>query len=209
MAVIALPASPPFVRTSWVPPAQNQVNRSGWTGKRKVVRLPTSKGWRVSVSVMAISREVDAWPWKAFFAASEGEANTFLMPYCRGQYVVPGTGAAVTVEAVQPADVGVQGAGSVKVGGLNVNGGLFAGQALDVLLPSGDRQLFILTSALVGDAQGKAIATFGGGLRETPAAGAAVELRDPVCVMALVGNNTPIPSDEGVYNFAFDAEEVW
>lgn len=207
MALIIMPANVPFVRKTWVPPAKNQVNRSGWTGKRKVVRLPGAALWSVSAAVMPISREVDAWPWLAFFTALEGEANSFLMPYCVGQYRRPGTGANPTVSGVQTGGAGGQGAQTLYIENLGVGGGLHAGQVMTLLYPSGNRQLVLLTQNLIGDGTGRGMATFRGAMRETPAAGAAVEFVNPVCQMALTDDAIPLPNDEGVYNFAFDATE--
>lgn len=200
MALITMPAGAVFPRTDWTPPAQNQVNRSGWTGGRKVVRLPGAPRWRVSAALKQISREVDAWPWKRFFTALEGEGNTFLMPfYCNPD--APAATALVRAGAVK-------GNETLPLSGLPVGLVLHGGQAISVVHPTGRHQLLMLTDDLVGAGDGTGTAQVRAALREAPVVGAVVQLRDPVCQMALTAN-VPLPRDEGVYNFAFDAEEAF
>lgn len=199
MALLTMPVGALFTRRAWVPPAQNQVNRSGWTGARKVLRLPGASIWRVSATVFPMTREADTWPWKAFFTALEGEANTFLMPYACKQV----TAANPVVREAE------QGESTAIVGGMPVSRRyLHGGRALTFLHPSGRRQLVLLTQDLVADALGNGTATFRAPLRETPEVGAAVEAREPVCEMAM----TAAPGwgeDEGKYTLSFDAEEAF
>lgn len=201
MAVLAIPANAEFTRRAWRPPAKNQVNRSGWTGARSVVRLPGAALWAVSAACKPLTREVDTWPWTAFLAALEGNANHFLMPYKCGQTAAPNPVAGAG---------GEQGSDQAPVAGM-VPGGLYlhGGQGLTWLLPSGSRQLVLLTHDLVADGAGNGLARFRGALREAPAAGAAIEARDPVCEMAMVNNDIGWDDDEGVFKVAFDAEEAF
>lgn len=202
MALVIMPPNAVFTRAQWVPPAQNQVNRSGWTGGRKVVRLPGAPRWRVSAALKPISREIDAWPWIAFFTALEGSANSFLMPWRACQPVA-------NDPTVGPAG-GAAGAETAELQGMPPNATfMYAGMGLTFTLPTGAQQLVVLKSNLVADANGRGIATFRAALRKPVAQGAAVAARFPVCQMALPSNDIPLPSDEGVYNIAFDAEEVF
>jgi len=206
MANIPLPTNLPFTRLRWVPPAQNQVNRSEWTGARKVVRLPGAGRWRCSAAVLQTTRHSIAREWIAFFTALEGQANTFLLPFSQGgQYTQAGTGATPQVAAGA-----VQGAETIPLQGLGASGvRLFAGQAMSFVQPDGNTQLVVLTQNLVADGSGNGTATFRAALRGAPAAGTAVELVNPVGQMALTTDLVPIPSDEGVYDFAFDCEEAF
>jgi hypothetical protein len=201
MAVLTMPANAEFTRRAWTPPARNQVNRSGWTGARSVVRMPGAAIWRVSVACKPLTREADTWPWTAFLAALEGTANHFLMPYKCGQ-----TAAANPVAGAG----GQQGSDQAPIAGMPA-GGLYlrGGQAMTFLLPSGSRQLVLLTHDLVADGAGTGLAKFRGALREAPAAAAAIEARNPVCEMTMVTNDTGWDDDEGVFKVAFDAEEAF
>lgn len=201
MAVVQMPAGAVFTKRAWTPPAQNQVNKSGWTGARKVLRLPGAGVWKVTASVKPISREVDAWPWKAFLSVLEGQANTFLMPFACKQTAAANP--VVVASAFQGATT------NVLLGGMPPGLFLRGGRALTFLLPSGKRQLVLLTQDLVAGNDGEAYAAFRGALRETVAAGVAVEARDPVCEMAMMNADVPWDENEGVYTVAFDAEEAF
>lgn len=203
MALVTLPAPAVFTRNVWTPPAQNQVNRSAWTGARKVVRLPGTPRWRVSAALKTITREIDAWPWIGFFTALEGEANTFLMPWRECQVV-----------GVETVTVGVggalAGAQQAPIAGMPVAAPfLRTGQALTFLFAGGGRQLVVLTQDLVADVAGTGTAHFRAALRKSVAAGVVVKARYPDGEMAMVGGPVPLPNDEGAYNFAFDAEEAF
>lgn len=201
MAVVTLPANPVFVRRSWTPPAQNQVNKSGWTGARKVVRLPGAGVWKVSASILPISRERDSWPWKAFFTVLEGDANTFLMPFACSQ---------TTAANPQVGNGAEQGDDTCPLVGLPPSAlFLHGGRSLTFLLPSGRRQLVLLTQDIIANSGGAGLARFRAALRETPTPGAVVEARDTVCEMAMVSSSNPWDEDEGVYKFAWDAEEAF
>lgn len=201
MARVQMPPDPVFTRRAWITPAQNQVNRSGWTGGRKVSRLPGAGIWRVSATLKSMSREAETWPWKAFFAALEGEANTFLMPYACKQTAAPNP----------VVRIATQGQTTAELGGMPVSKPyLPAGRALTFIHPSGRRQLVLLTKDLIADALGTGIATFRGALRETSPAGAPVEARDPVCEVALPQGAPPgWEENEGVTTLTFDAEEAF
>lgn len=210
MAVVQMPAGAVFTKRAWTPPAQNQVNKSGWTGARKVLRLPGAGVWKVTAAIKPISREVDAWPWQAFLAVLEGEANTFYMPACDGdQWRAPGTPANAAFLNSGFPNVGVQGATQMHLGGLGAPGlKMYGGQKITVFAPDGTAQMLLLTQNLVADGQGLALATFRGALRRQPTDGSQVRLARPVCEMAMVGNPA-LDENEGVYTLGFDAEEAF
>jgi hypothetical protein len=202
MAVVSLPVGAVFTRRAWIPPSKNQVNRSGWTGARTVLRLPGAGLWRGSFAVKQMSRERETWPWKAFLAVLEGEANTFLMPF---EDCAQTSAANPTVYSGA-----TQGGTTVTLAGmppsaLYLNGG----RALSFTDPSGKRQLVLLANDLVADSAGRGVATFRGALREAPTVGATVEARRPVCEMALTSGDVGWDKDQGVYSVAFDAEEAF
>lgn len=126
--------------------------------------------------------------------------------YARGSLTAPALTAFVRIRY----DVGAFGSGYLGVTGLRVsllptkaavNGAgqsgqalaltglgrgirnLRAGQLLTVPLPGGDEQLIALTEDLVGDSSGNGTAALGSPMRQSPAAGAVVELDRPWALM--------------------------
>jgi hypothetical protein len=200
MAVVAMPANPVWRKRAWIPPSRNQVNESAWTGARQVLRLPGAALWRVSAAHVPLTREIQTWPWKAFLTVLEGQANTFLMPYACSQ-----TG--VANPRVQAA---VQGEGRATLAGFPASRFILnGGRAMTFLHPSGRRQMVLLTNDLTSDAAGVAVARFRGVLREAPAVTSVVEIRNPVCEMAMVNGDVGWDEEEGVYSIAFDAREAF
>lgn len=203
MSIITFPTVQFWIKRDWTPPANNRVNQSEWTKGRKVVRLPGAALWRVSAMHRPITNERDTWPWKAFFAAVEGEAHHFYMPYACNQVAAGsrtiGSGGAA------------QGAVTAPIAGMTANATpfLYAGQALTITLPSGARQLVILTANLNSSSGGTGIATFRAGLRETVSAGATVEARNPYCEMAMASPNPGWTEQSGIFQIAFDAVEAF
>lgn len=207
MALVLMPSDAVFVRTQWVPPAQNQINTSGWTGARQVLRAPGVGRWRVSAALKPIAREIDVFAWRAFCTAVEGQANTFLMPYCKNQYRAPGMGSNPVVKTGQG---DLSGNETMVIAGLGAAGTkMYAGQVITVTLPSGKKQMLMLKAHLIAASNGEATATFRAALRESPAGNSAVETLNPVAEMAMTDDAVPIPQDNGVYNLAFEAAEVW
>lgn len=207
MAVLTVPVGAKFTKRAWVPPSRTQVNRSGWTGARKALRLPGAGLWRVSAAVRTMTREIEVYPWRAFLLALEGQANTFLMPVCEGQHVVPGTGEAPVV--VQDGTA-VQGSTTMRIAGLGAGGlRMFGGQYMSVVLPSGQTQLLGLTQDLLVTEGGVGVARFRGALRETLVNGARVEISNPVCEMEMASGDVGWDEDEGQWTVAFDAVEAF
>lgn len=202
MAVIAMPTGAEWVRRQWKPPAQNQVNRTRWTGKRTVVRMPGAALWRVSATLFPKTSALAAEPWAAWLAALEGSANHFYMPIACNQTA----SANPTVGTAGAA----QGSDTAPIKGMPASATyLRAGQKMTFTLPSGNRQLVILTAPLVANGSGTGTATFRGALREAVANNAAIEARNPFCEMALVNDDAGWDEDEGVFNLSFDAEEAF
>lgn len=202
MAVIAMPSPANWTRRQWIPPAKNQVNRSGWTGKRTVVRMPGAALWRVSASLMPISTAMAAEPWEAWLAALEGSANHFYMPIGCNQTAAanPTVGTGGTAQGNDTAPVTGMPASATY---------LRAGQKMTFYLPSGARQLVILTAPLVANGSGNGTATFRGAVREALTAGGAIEARNPFCEMAMTNDDSGWDEDEGVFGLSFDAEEAF
>jgi hypothetical protein len=57
-----------------------QVNRSVWTGRRKVVGLAGTQVWQASIAIADIATEEAERPWRAFLFGLEGPQNHFRLP---------------------------------------------------------------------------------------------------------------------------------
>lgn len=200
MTVITMPAGASWEKRKWTPPARSQVNRSGWTGARTVVRLPGAALWRVSATHFPLTTALTAEPWEAFLAALEGPTNHFFMPIACNQVATNlrcGTvaqGAETAPMADMPASVTY----------------MRAGQKLTFPLPSGGHQLVILTQPLVSNGSGTGTAHFRGAMREGVATGTTIECKNPFCEMAMIDDSQcGWDEDNGVFNLSFDAEEAF
>jgi hypothetical protein len=156
----------------------SQVNRSAWTGKTKIVRLPGAARWTLSLGLPPINNENDVKPWRAFFVALEGVGNVFDVKV-----------------ACQPsgATVGAAAAGAQTAA---IGGGLVAGDFVTFNLASGAKQLCVLTTN-AGD--------FRPPLREAASSGVGF---NPYCRMRLANSVVGWDENDGIYSVAFDAEEA-
>lgn len=176
----------------------SQVNRSTWTGRRKVIGLSGVETWTGRVSIADIATEEDERQWRAFLFALGGPANSFRWPLPCNQHIGPkpviATGASngytLPLEGMQP---------NVRI--------LKAGQFMSVPLPSGHVRAVCLTADLRADASGAGEAAFRPGLNETPTVGATVETADPYIPMSPTGSVIGIATSNGVSATAFEVEE--
>lgn len=201
MAIIMPPAPLPLRGVKWRLPHADQVNRSGWTGTRKVVGLPGAQGWTATGTFVTQIGADRAKPWKAFFIALDGQANSFPLIAVEA----PQTTAANPVVRA-----GAGNGGTVPLQGLPANQTvLVAGDAMTIFLPSGHRRLVVLTAPLVSNGQGQGTGTFGPELGEVPAAGAAVEIRLPYALVSLASDAPGWDVDVGqTYSFPLAVEEA-
>lgn len=201
MAIITPPAPLPLRNVKWRAPFPSQVNRSGWTGRRKVIGLPGATVWTVSGEFVTIVSEVNAKQWRAFFMSLKGPLNSFPVRATETQQT-SATNPTVRTGATSGGTVPLQGLpGSATV--------LVAGDLMTVFLPSGHRRLVCLTAPLVTNGSGQGTATFEPALGEAPASGATVEIQHPYGLMALSSEPPGWDVAEGqTYSFAIDAEEA-
>lgn len=179
--------------------APAQVNRSSWTGTRKVVGLPGAEVWRGKASIQAISTEASERPWRAFLFGLRGPVNWFRWLLPCNKHI----GDKPTVD-VYPSD----GYELPLAGGQPNARILRAGQFMTVPLPSGHARAVCLTADLRFDADGFATAQFEPALGEVPEEGAAVETVDPYIPMALVDAEQGLAGSQGVSGASFDVEET-
>lgn len=178
-----------------------QVNRSGWTGTRKVVGLPGAASWTVSGEFVPLVGEAAMLPWRAFFMALRGVRNKFPVRATEQQQTTAGNptvGGGATAGATLPL-TGLPASATVLV----------AGRMISVTLPSGHQRLACLIQPLVSNGSGNATAQLSIELGEVPAAGAAVEIRWPYALMAMREPEQGWDVGRALeYGFTLDAEEA-
>lgn len=79
MALVTFPTLTD-VSVKWRLEVQQQMNRSSFTGKRKIIGMPGQDRWFAKVVVMPMARESQAREFRAFMAALRGQENTFRLP---------------------------------------------------------------------------------------------------------------------------------
>lgn len=179
--------------------APAQVNRSAWTGTRKVVGMPGVELWQGKATIDTIATEEEERPWRAFLFGLRGPVNWFkwLLP-CNTHI-----GPKPTVAA------GASDGYTLPLTGMQPNARILrAGQFMTVPLPSGHNRTVCLTNDLRTDASGNATATFEPALGETPVEGATVETVDPFIPMSPVEPTQGLGSADGVSGASFDVEEA-
>lgn len=177
----------------------SQVNRSTWTGRRKVIGLPGVERWQGAVSITSIATEADERQWRAFLFALKGPANWFRWPLPCNQHL----GAKPRVAA------GATNAYILPLTGMQPNTLILrAGQFMTVPLPSGHFRAVCLTSDLVANDAGNANAVFEPALNEAPTLNATVETLNPFIPMAPVESVIGLATSQGVSGTAFDVEEA-
>lgn len=198
MSEIEIPASGRLILDSLILSAPAQVNRSQWTGTRKVVGLPGVELWRGRATIMPMATEVAERPWRAFMFALRGPVNWFRWPLPCHKHIGPKP----TID-VYPSD-GYE----LPLTGMQPNARiLLAGQFMTVPLPSGHFRTVCLTADLRADASGNATATFEPALGEVPDEGEEVETTDPFIPMSLVEPEQGFVASQGVSGTSFDVEE--
>jgi hypothetical protein len=195
MAVIALPSIAKFDDLELIPQFRNQVNRSAWTGSRKVMGLPGGECFRVSCAPRASYTHSADRLWRAFIMALRGTENRFNLPVCANQFSAASTNPSIT---------GSPAAGATSA---NVSGGvaanLKAGMYATVTLTNGEVQLVVLTADVSAG-----VMSFQPALRRA-ASNAAVEVKNPYIQVAMVKDNTGWRLSDGKFYVAFDAEEAF
>lgn len=199
MTLIAVPDYDAMVLTSLGLLAPSQVNRSKWTGARKVIGMPGVETWRGKVSVETIVTEEEERPWRAFLFAMRGPVNSFRWPLPCNQHIggKPVVGAGATAGYTLPL-TGLQPNATV----------LKAGQFMTVPLPSGKFRAVVLTADLVGNGAGVGTASFEPALTEIPATGAVLESAAPFIEFAMIETEQGLGTEQGVSGTSFDVEEA-
>lgn len=176
-----------------------RVNRSVWTGVRKVVGQTGAEIWHGRATIADLATEEQERPWRAFLFALDGPQNWFRWQLPCNTHIGPkpvvGSGAGDGYE--------------LPLSGMQPNARILrAGQFMTVPLPSGHHRAVCLLADLRADASGNALATFRPELGETPAIGTTVETADPFIPMASVDSELGLTLNEGVSGVSFEVEEA-
>jgi hypothetical protein len=176
----------------------SQVNRSTWTGRRKVIGLPGVERWQGAVSLNSIATEAQERQWRAFLFALKGPQNWFRWPLPCNEH--PGSKPTVASSASNAYILPLTG----MTPGATI---LRAGQFMTVPLPSGHFRAVCLTADLVANGSGNANAVFEPALNEMPTLGATVETLTPFVAMAPVDSVIGLATSQGVSGTSFAVEE--
>lgn len=84
MGLIAMPGSVRIRHIEWSLDRPAQVNRSPYTGARKVVANPWHGMWRARVDLAPIVGEGNVRAWRAFLGKLKGQINSFYLPATEG-----------------------------------------------------------------------------------------------------------------------------
>lgn len=176
-----------------------QVNRSAWTGRRRVSGLPGAQKWYASATVPDIATEEQERPWRLFKLKMRGPVNRARLKVACSQQV----GKNPLVSA------GANPFSTLPLQGLRINATILqAGQYMTVPLPSGHHRIVMLMEDLETDATGKAVAEFSPELGEVPTAGTVVEITDPYMHVAFVDSRQGWKVGNGVTDMPLVFEEA-
>lgn len=177
----------------------SQVNRSQWSGTSKVVGLAGAEVWTAKITIDGLATEASEWPWRAFMLALRGQQNWFrLRMTCQGHIgpmpkVAPGAGDGYTLPLTGMAP-------STTI--------LKAGQWMTVPVAVDSYRLVALTSDLITDASGNAVAQIEPALRIAPVAGTPVETANPFMQVRKSDSSAGFSYSDAVAGRSLDLEEA-
>lgn len=199
MAQITVPDYDDLILTGLSLSAPAQVNRSKWTGRRKVVGQPGAETWSARVAIDAQATETNEAPWRAFLFALRGPQNWFRWYLPCNTHIGP----------KPTVDTGASDGYSLPLTGMQPNALILsAGKFMTVPLPSGKFRAVCLSADLRSDATGEGIATFEPALSETPTLGATIETGAPFVDLSPIETVQGFDIDNGVSATGFDVEEA-
>ena len=194
MATITYPSTPRPQGMAWRLLMPAQTNVSDWTGRRQT--LASGRGWwEAQITFPPIVGTTNINAWRSFIAKSRGAANDFRVP------VDPVAQSASTATPL------VNGAGQ-QGRTLNTDGWplsttvLQAGQYVTI-----NNQLLQLTENVTSNGSGVAVLTFEPPVRVSPADNAAIEYKNPFCLMYLVEEPTLSVEAGYVYSLSLNLRE--
>ncbi|MFZ2996290.1 hypothetical protein [Sphingobium sp.] len=193
--IVDIPAQPVALEIQWRLRQPTQVNRSEFTGRRRVTILSAAPRWSAQVTMPPIQGEDNILPWRAFFVRLQGKAHSFRLIACERDQTSAGP---ITVKG------GGQAGSSILTQGWGVAGEkLKAGHFATI-----NDQLLQLTAPVVANGAGEATLSFGPYIRFNPANAAPVEVRRPYALMSLSDEEAGWIAGKGqAYTVNFACEE--
>ncbi len=199
------PPTPISGRTiRWTLRQPGQINRSEWTGTRQAVILPGAARWSASGEFVPRIRQVNAAPWRAFFAQLQGVFHSFPLR---------------AVEAAQTAANNPTVNGASQTGyslALTLPAGTIGatylpkGSMITIPFADGTVQMTVLSADLTYATGTTGTAAIVPPLRKSPANAAAIEAQWPYALMIMTNDISGWDVAAGqIYSFAFDAEEAF
>jgi len=194
MATVTFPSSPKPNGMSWRLIMPSQTNVSDWTGRRQTIA--SGRGWwECQLSLPPIVGTANVNAWRSFIAKSRGRANDFQIPVD------------ATAQSAATATPLVNGAGqtgrTLTTDGWPLSSTvLVAGQFVTI-----NNQLLQLTENVTSNGSGVATLTFEPPIRTSPADNAAIEYKNPYCLMYFVEEPTLSVENGYVYSLSLNLRE--
>jgi hypothetical protein len=196
MATIALPASVKIRSISWTLDRPAQVNRSAYTGVRRVVANPWHGIWKAQVQLAPILGESNVLAWRAFLASLKGQINNFHLPATEGPQ---NSNTGVTVYTTAAA-----GLNHIQLAGITT--ALAPGQMITV---NGQLLMIVSVNALDTSTHTQGISQFEPALRAAATTGTPVATANPYALVALADSAFQWSVDPGKqYGISFSVEEA-
>lgn len=194
MATITYPSTPKPNGMAWRLVMPAQTNISEWTGRRQTIT--SGRGWwECQVSLPPIVGSTGVNTWRSFIAKARGRANDFQIP------VDP---TAQSASASTPLVNGASQTGrTLATDGWPVSTTvLVAGQFVTI-----NNQLLQLTENVTSNGSGVATLTFEPPIRTSPSDNAAIEYKNPYCLMYFVEEPTLSVENGYVYSLSLNLRE--
>ena len=194
MATITYPSTPKPSGMSWRLVMPSQTNVSDWTGRRQTIA--SGRGWwECQITLPPIVGTTNVNTWRSFIAKARGRANDFQIP------VDP---IAQSASASTPLVNGASQTGrTLATDGWPVSTTvLVAGQFVTI-----NNQLLQLTENVTSNGSGVATLTFEPPIRTSPSDNAAIEYKNPYCLMYFVEEPTLSVENGYVYSLSLNLRE--
>jgi hypothetical protein len=197
MAIITAPALR-IASIAWRFDRPAQVNRSAYTGRRKVMANPWHARWSAELELAPIVGEANILAFRAFLAQLKGQVNSFRLKATEGAQLTGAGGVGATTGAAV-------GATSLAVAGFPTGKNLLAGQMMTV-----NDQLLLLTQDGTVTGTNDRTFTFESPLRAAVAGSALVEVMNPTALVCLTSSVSGWDVSAGtVYGAKLSVEEVF
>lgn len=194
MATITFPSTPKAQSMAWRLVMPSQTNISSWTGERQTVS--SNRGWwECNLVLPPIVGTNNVNVWRSFIAQARGSTNDFKVP-------VDPTAQSNLVATPLIKGAGQTGRSLLTDGWPNSSTILRAGEYVTI-----NNQLLQLTADITSNGSGEATIFFEPPVRSAPADNAAVEFKNPYCLMYLTDQPEMSVEPGYVYSLSLSLRE--